>query len=102
MLTVRVPLTVRKPRGGRKLMIASASTTDRGSSAADTMLVKAVARRDDAAGADGAVPAGVGATGERSISGRAGLRRCLRSDWPRASIALYPEHEASTATRATA
>jgi len=44
MLTVRVPLAVRKQRGGRKLMIAPASTTNRGSSAADTTLVKAVAR----------------------------------------------------------
>ena len=44
MLTVRVPLAVRKPRGGRKLMIAPASTTNRGSSAADTTLVKALAR----------------------------------------------------------
>ena len=44
MLTVRVPLAVRKPRGGRKLMIAPASTTNRCSSAADTTLVKAVAR----------------------------------------------------------
>jgi hypothetical protein len=44
MLTVRVPLAVRKQRGGRKLMIAPASPTNRGSSAADTTLVKAVAR----------------------------------------------------------
>jgi len=44
MLTVRVPLVVRKPRGGRKLMIAPASTTNRGASAGDTTLVKAVAR----------------------------------------------------------
>ena len=44
MLTVRVPLAVRKPRGGRKLMIAPVSTTNRGSSAADTTLVKALAR----------------------------------------------------------
>ena len=44
MLTVRVPLAVRKQRGGRKLMIAPASTTNRGSSAGDTTLVKAVAR----------------------------------------------------------
>jgi hypothetical protein len=43
-LTVRVPLAVRKQRGGRKLMIAPASTTTRGSSAGDTTLVKAVAR----------------------------------------------------------
>jgi hypothetical protein len=32
MLTVRVPLAVRKQPGGRKLMIAPASTTNRGSS----------------------------------------------------------------------
>ncbi len=44
MLTVRVPLAVRKTRGGRKLMIAPSSTTSRGSSAADTTLVKALAR----------------------------------------------------------
>ena len=44
MLTVRVPLAIRKQRGGRKLMIAPASTTNRCSSAADTTLVKAVAR----------------------------------------------------------
>ncbi len=44
MLTVRVPLAVRKHRGGRKLMIAPVSTTSRGSSAADTTLVKALAR----------------------------------------------------------
>lgn len=44
MLTVRVPLAVRKQRGGRKLMIAPSSTTHRAASDADTMLVKAVAR----------------------------------------------------------
>jgi len=44
MLTVRVPLAVRKPRGGRKLMLAPASTTNRGASAGDTTLMKAVAR----------------------------------------------------------
>jgi hypothetical protein len=44
MLTVRVPLAVRKQRGGRKLMIAPASTTNRGSLAADTTLMKAVGR----------------------------------------------------------
>jgi hypothetical protein len=44
MLTVRVPLAVRKQRGGRKLMIAPASSTNRGPLAADTTLVKAVAR----------------------------------------------------------
>ena len=43
-LTVRVPLAVRKHRGGRKLMIAPGSATSRGSSAADTTLVKALAR----------------------------------------------------------
>ena len=36
MLTVRVPLAVRKQRSGRKLMIAPASTTSGGYSAADT------------------------------------------------------------------
>jgi hypothetical protein len=44
MLTVRVPLAVRKQRGGRKLMIAPASPANRGSSASDTTLVKALAR----------------------------------------------------------
>lgn len=44
MLTVRVPLAVRKQRGGRKLMIAPASATNRGSLAGDMTLVKAVAR----------------------------------------------------------
>jgi hypothetical protein len=44
MLTVRVPLAVRKQRGGRKLMIAPVSTTSRGATAADTTLVKALAR----------------------------------------------------------
>jgi len=44
MLTVRVPLAVRKQRGGRKLMIAPAGTTNRGFLAADTTLVKAMAR----------------------------------------------------------
>jgi hypothetical protein len=44
MLTVRVPLAVRKQRGGRKLMMALASTTNRGTSAPDTTLVKALAQ----------------------------------------------------------
>jgi hypothetical protein len=44
MLTVRVPLAVRKPRGGRKLMIAPSGKENRGASAADTTLVKALAR----------------------------------------------------------
>lgn len=44
MLTVRVPLAVRKPRGGRKLMVAPDGMAPRGASAADTTLVKAVAR----------------------------------------------------------
>ncbi|WPB83110.1 hypothetical protein [Sediminicoccus rosea] len=44
MLTVRVPLAVRKQRGGRKLMIAPNSPANRGASASDTTLVKAVAR----------------------------------------------------------
>ncbi|CAH0164334.1 hypothetical protein [Roseomonas sp. CECT 9278] len=44
MLTVRVPLAVRKQRGGRKLMIAPSSPANRGFSAADTTLVKALAR----------------------------------------------------------
>ena len=44
MLTVRVPLSVRKHWGGRKLMIAPSSPANRGASAADTTLVKALAR----------------------------------------------------------
>lgn len=44
MLTVRVPLAVRKERGGRKLVLTPASTTNQGRSAADTKLVKALAR----------------------------------------------------------
>ena len=44
MLTVRVPLAVRKQRGGRKLVVTPASSTNRGPSAADTTLVKALAR----------------------------------------------------------
>jgi hypothetical protein len=44
MLTVRVPLAVRKPRGGRKLVLPPGGITPRGASAADTTLVKALAR----------------------------------------------------------
>jgi hypothetical protein len=44
MLTVRVPLAVRKQRGGRKLVLTPGGTTNRGPSAADTTLVKALAR----------------------------------------------------------
>jgi len=44
MLTVRVPLAVRKQRVGRKLMIAPGGIAPRGTSAADTTLVKALAR----------------------------------------------------------
>lgn len=44
MLTVRVPLAVRKPRGGRKLVLTPGGTAPRGASAADTTLVKALAR----------------------------------------------------------
>jgi hypothetical protein len=44
MLTVRVPLAVRKQRGGRKLVLMPGGTANRGSSAADTTLVKALAR----------------------------------------------------------
>ena len=43
MLTVRVPLAVRK-RGGRKLVVTPGGTMNRGPSAADTTLVKALAR----------------------------------------------------------
>ena len=44
MLTVRVPLAVRKQRGGRKLVLTPGGMAPRGSAAADTTLVKAVAR----------------------------------------------------------
>jgi hypothetical protein len=44
ILIVRVPLAVRKQRGGRKLVLNPASTTNRGPLAADTMSVKALAR----------------------------------------------------------
>jgi len=44
MLTVRVPLAVRKPRGGRKLILTPGGMVNRGASAADTTLVKALAR----------------------------------------------------------
>ncbi len=43
MLTVRVPLAVRK-RGGRKLVLTLGSTMNRGPSGADSTLVKALAR----------------------------------------------------------
>jgi len=43
MLTVRVPLAVRK-RGGRKLVLTPGSTMNRGSSGADSTPVKARAR----------------------------------------------------------
>jgi hypothetical protein len=44
MLTVRVPLAVRKPRGGRKPVLTPGGMGLRGASAADTTLVKALAR----------------------------------------------------------
>jgi hypothetical protein len=44
MLTVRVPLAVRKQRGGRKLILTPGGMASRGSKAADTTLVKALAR----------------------------------------------------------
>jgi hypothetical protein len=44
MLTVRVPLAVRKQRGGRKLVLTPGGMASRGASAADTTLVKALAR----------------------------------------------------------
>jgi hypothetical protein len=49
MLTVRVPLAIRK-RGGRKLVITPSSTMNRGPSAADTTLVKAMAGFSGGAG----------------------------------------------------
>jgi len=44
MLTVRVPLAAWKPRGGRKLILTPGGMAPRGASAADTTLVKALAR----------------------------------------------------------
>ena len=44
MLTVRVPLAVRKPRGGRKLILTPGGMAPRGTTAANTTLVKALAR----------------------------------------------------------
>jgi len=44
MLTVRVPLAARKSRGGRKLVLMPGGMVPRGASAADTTLVKALAR----------------------------------------------------------
>jgi hypothetical protein len=44
MLTVRVPLALRKRRDGRKLAVTPGSMANRGVSAADTTLVKALAR----------------------------------------------------------
>jgi len=44
MLTVRVPLAVRKLRGGPKLVLMPGGMAPRGASAADTTLVKALAR----------------------------------------------------------
>jgi hypothetical protein len=44
MLTVRVPLAVRKQRGGRKLVLTPGGMAIHGASASDTTLVKALAR----------------------------------------------------------
>ena len=44
MLTVQVPLAVWKQRGGRKLVLTPGGMTNRVASAADTTLVKALAR----------------------------------------------------------
>ena len=44
MLTIRVPLAVRKQRGGRKLVLTPGGTMSRGQSGADSTLVKALAR----------------------------------------------------------
>jgi len=44
MLTVRVPLAVRKLRGGRKLVVTPGGMMSLGPSSADTTLVKALAR----------------------------------------------------------
>ena len=43
-LTVRVPLAVRKQRGGRKLVLTPGGMANRGQSGADSTLVKALAR----------------------------------------------------------
>jgi hypothetical protein len=43
MLTVRVPLAIRK-RGGRKLVVTPATGTSQGPSGADSTLIKALAR----------------------------------------------------------
>ena len=44
MLTVRVPLAVRKQRGGRKLVLTPGGMMGRSPSGADSTLVKALAR----------------------------------------------------------
>ena len=44
MLTVRVPLAIRNQRGGRKLVLTPGGMANRGAPAADTTLVKALAR----------------------------------------------------------
>ena len=44
MLTVRVPLAVREQQGGRKLILTTGGMMNCGASAADTTLVKALAR----------------------------------------------------------
>ena len=44
MLTVRVPLAVWKQRGGQKLVVTPGGMAPRGSSGADSTLVKALAR----------------------------------------------------------
>ena len=44
MLTVRVPLAIWRQRGGRKLVLTPGGMAPRGPAAADTTLVKALAR----------------------------------------------------------
>jgi hypothetical protein len=44
ILTIRVPLAVRKQRGGRKLVVTPGSMASRGALGADSTLVKALAR----------------------------------------------------------
>jgi hypothetical protein len=44
MLTVRVPLAVRKQRGGRKLVLMPGGMASRGASAANNKSAKALAR----------------------------------------------------------
>ena len=44
MLTIRVPLAVRKQRGGQKLVLTPGNTMNRGPSGSNSTLAKALAR----------------------------------------------------------